>query len=109
MAGDLVRYLVAFQNVLEAGDFDPETFHGAQENQNLVLSVGVAMNESLTPHDLEDRIQFQIPWDRGCFALFSFFETGSVLTGCGETVFMVRGGGRAWLGYLPQLERGYGV
>ena len=29
MAGDLVRYLVAFQNVLEATDSDSEAFHGA--------------------------------------------------------------------------------
>ena len=58
MPSDLVRNLVTFQNVLEAGDPDSEAFHGSQEYQDLVLPVGMAMNEPLASNDLQDRLQF---------------------------------------------------
>ena len=86
MPCDLVRYLVSLQDVLEAGDTYSEAFHGSQEYQNLVLSVGMAMNESLAADDLQYRLEFKVPADGWSGSLLCLLELDPVLAGSGETV-----------------------
>ena len=67
MPGDLIRNLVAFQNVLQACDPDTETFHGSEKDKDFILSVGMAMNEPFSTDDFQNCLEFEIFFEGGFF------------------------------------------
>ena len=64
MPGDFVGHLVAFEDVLERRHADPEGLHHAQEGQDFVLAVAVAMDEPGAFDDFHEGLEFKISPDR---------------------------------------------
>ena len=57
---DFVGDLVAFEHVLERADAHAETFHRAQERENFVLPVAVAMNQPFALDDFADGFELEV-------------------------------------------------
>ena len=76
VSSDFVRYLVSFQYMLKGSDFHSERFHQSEKDKDLVLSVGVTMNEALALYDFANGIQLQITAYGRSFALLGQFSFG---------------------------------
>ena len=68
--GHHVGDFVALENVLQRADLDLELARHAQERQNFILSIGMAMDQSLAAQDFGDRLQLEIAPNRQALFLF---------------------------------------
>ena len=96
VTGDFVGDFVAFEDVLEAGDFDVERFHRAEERDDFVLPVGVAVNPALAEEDFAEGFEFEVAADGRAAVFFLAVEGFEILARGGETV--VHEGGDAHAG-----------
>ncbi len=70
VSGDLRRDLVTFQNMLERLHFEAEAIGDAQQHQDFVGPVTMAMNLERAVEDVGERLQAQIaPWGHGILVL----------------------------------------
>ena len=60
MRRHLVGDLVAFEHVLERGDVEAELVGQAHQHQDLVLPVGVAVDQPLAAQDLGEGFELQV-------------------------------------------------
>ena len=60
MLRDFVGDFVTFQHVLEAADLDAEAFHQADEHEDFVLAIAVAMNPAPALEDFADGFEFEV-------------------------------------------------
>ena len=88
VAGDLVGHLVAFEDVLEGGDADVEGLHGAEEGEDFVLAIGVAMDEAGALEDLGEGLEFEVATRGGGLlpGIAPALPFGGVVAGGGEAV-----------------------
>ena len=57
---NFVSDLVAFEDVLQRADLHVEAFHRAQEREDFVLPITVAMNEPLALNNFADGFEFEV-------------------------------------------------
>ena len=60
MASHLGSHLVALENVLEGADAESEILGDAHQHEDLVLSVGMAVDPPIALEDLDQGVEFQI-------------------------------------------------
>ena len=66
MFRNLIGHLIPFEHMLEAADLHAELLHQAQQHQDFVLAIGVAVNPAPTLENLAYRFELQIaPWGEG--------------------------------------------
>ena len=92
VGGDRLRDLVALQHVLEGPDGEAEILGEADEHQDLVLAITVAVDEALAVEDLDERVELEVAagrHDAGSCRLLQVeipLPLGLVLAGSGERI-----------------------
>ena len=73
--------LVAFQPMLKCCDLETVIVGDAHQHENLILSVGVRMNEPSSVQNLHDSVEFQVPaWRDLIKLLLRFFHFLFIVT-----------------------------